>query len=274
MILLIVCANDCIPQIQDQLGLQSFNFVTANWHKQSHAIISVCTTCGTKFFYNMKLMCDTAPHQCCTIIVAQFHSVSFCLFLSRSLHNPPQALTVSDLVPIKGFVHEILCWLRTFGSVIQTALCYLEGPNFKHTVNWNLTGWISKVCWWNSNLYSTYILPIFHSLCVISLEFPCQISPCCSLSVPRRTRSIEKDCARQLQGRRVEGAVIGFCHGRLHPYGCCCGHWFSWARSYGTQRLWTAMMCLVIHISTFNIAPGFYLKRPEIPLDAKSCQET
>jgi hypothetical protein len=51
MRLLIVHANNYTPQIQDQLGLQSFNFITENWHKQSHAIISVCITCGTKFFY-------------------------------------------------------------------------------------------------------------------------------------------------------------------------------------------------------------------------------
>jgi len=42
--------------------------------------------------------------------------------------------------------------------------------------------------------------------------------------------------------------------------------------------LWTliqyTMRCLVIHVSTFNIKPRFYLKQPEIPLGAKSCQET
>ncbi|KAF8158700.1 hypothetical protein K438DRAFT_332569 [Mycena galopus ATCC 62051] len=36
------------------------------------------------------------------------------------------AFNRSDLVPIKGFVHEVLRCSRTSGSVLQTALCYLE----------------------------------------------------------------------------------------------------------------------------------------------------
>src|SRR6267154_5994038 len=31
-----------------------------------------------------------------------------------------------NVVPMKGFVHEVLCHSRTSGSVLQTALCYLE----------------------------------------------------------------------------------------------------------------------------------------------------
>jgi PHO85 cyclin-5 len=39
---------------------------------------------------------------------------------------PPTASSHTNLVPIKGFVHEALRQSRTSGSVLQTALCYLE----------------------------------------------------------------------------------------------------------------------------------------------------
>ena len=37
----------------------------------------------------------------------------------------------TNLVPIKGFVHEVLCKSCTSGSVLQTALCYLEAIHAK-----------------------------------------------------------------------------------------------------------------------------------------------
>ncbi|KAJ7268791.1 hypothetical protein B0H12DRAFT_1229675 [Mycena haematopus] len=41
------------------------------------------------------------------------------------------AFNRSNLVPIKGFVHEVLRRSRTSGSVLQTALCYLEAIRSK-----------------------------------------------------------------------------------------------------------------------------------------------
>ncbi|KII92886.1 hypothetical protein PLICRDRAFT_51214 [Plicaturopsis crispa FD-325 SS-3] len=38
----------------------------------------------------------------------------------------PQQASPSNLVPLKGFVHEVLRRSRTSGSVLQTALCYIE----------------------------------------------------------------------------------------------------------------------------------------------------
>jgi PHO85 cyclin-5 len=50
-----------------------------------------------------------------------------------SVSQPPSlfatgdtAIGTSNLVPMKGFVHEVLRRSRTSGSVLQTALCYLE----------------------------------------------------------------------------------------------------------------------------------------------------
>ncbi|KAF7321745.1 hypothetical protein MKEN_00696200 [Mycena kentingensis (nom. inval.)] len=48
---------------------------------------------------------------------------------SRNLQNEPDitsGLHKSNVVPMKGFVHEVLRRSRTSGSVLQTALCYLE----------------------------------------------------------------------------------------------------------------------------------------------------
>ena len=41
------------------------------------------------------------------------------------------ASSQTNLVPIKGFVHEVLRRSRTSGSVLQTALCYLEAIRTK-----------------------------------------------------------------------------------------------------------------------------------------------
>jgi hypothetical protein len=50
-------------------------------------------------------------------------------------HAPHQAdhciASQTNLVPIKGFVHEVLRRSRTSGSVLQTALCYLEAIRAK-----------------------------------------------------------------------------------------------------------------------------------------------
>ena len=43
----------------------------------------------------------------------------------------PSAQQNTNLVPIKGFVHEVLRRSRTSGSVLQTALCYLEAIRAK-----------------------------------------------------------------------------------------------------------------------------------------------
>ncbi|KZP34734.1 hypothetical protein FIBSPDRAFT_15251 [Athelia psychrophila] len=40
-------------------------------------------------------------------------------------------LQPQQLVPLKGFVHEVLCRSRTSVSVMQTALCYLAAMRFK-----------------------------------------------------------------------------------------------------------------------------------------------
>ncbi|KAJ7497531.1 hypothetical protein FB451DRAFT_1386767 [Mycena latifolia] len=45
---------------------------------------------------------------------------------SRAGQTPLQCEPDRNLVPIKGFVHEVLRRSRTSGSVLQTALCYLE----------------------------------------------------------------------------------------------------------------------------------------------------
>lgn len=58
---------------------------------------------------------------------------------SYSLHSPEIPLTSTssdqaprcDVVPMKGFVHEVLRRSRTSGSVLQTALCYLEAIRAK-----------------------------------------------------------------------------------------------------------------------------------------------
>jgi hypothetical protein len=50
--------------------------------------------------------------------------------LFMPMHAPHQAdhciAFQTNLMPIKGFVHEVLCQSRTSGSVLQMALCYLE----------------------------------------------------------------------------------------------------------------------------------------------------
>ncbi|KAG2148453.1 hypothetical protein BD769DRAFT_1412188 [Suillus cothurnatus] len=62
-----------------------------------------------------------------------------CIPDSYSLHSPKIPLTPGssdqtsrcDVAPMKGFVHEVLRRSRTSGSVLQTALCYLEAIRAK-----------------------------------------------------------------------------------------------------------------------------------------------
>ncbi|KAG1862547.1 hypothetical protein DFJ58DRAFT_715270 [Suillus subalutaceus] len=62
-----------------------------------------------------------------------------CIPDSYSLHSPKIPLTPDssdqaprcDVAPMKGFVHEVLRRSRTSGSVLQTALCYLEAIRAK-----------------------------------------------------------------------------------------------------------------------------------------------
>ncbi|KAG1874827.1 hypothetical protein F4604DRAFT_1924947 [Suillus subluteus] len=62
-----------------------------------------------------------------------------CMPNSYSLHSPEIPLMSGssdqaprcDIVPMKGFVHEVLRRSRTSGSVLQTALCYLEAIRAK-----------------------------------------------------------------------------------------------------------------------------------------------
>lgn len=62
-----------------------------------------------------------------------------CMPNSYSLHSPEIPLTSGssdqaprcDVAPMKGFVHEVLRRSRTSGSVLQTALCYLEAIRAK-----------------------------------------------------------------------------------------------------------------------------------------------
>lgn len=62
-----------------------------------------------------------------------------CIPHSYSLHSPEVSLTPClndqalrcDVAPMKGFVHEVLRRSRTSGSVLQTALCYLEAIRAK-----------------------------------------------------------------------------------------------------------------------------------------------
>lgn len=62
-----------------------------------------------------------------------------CLPNTYSLHSPQIPLTPGssdqaprgDVAPMKGFVHEVLRRSRTSGSVLQTALCYLEAIRAK-----------------------------------------------------------------------------------------------------------------------------------------------
>ena len=51
---------------------------------------------------------------------------------AHASQQPPRCITGSqNLVPIKGFVHEVLRRSRTSGNVLQTALCYLEAIRAK-----------------------------------------------------------------------------------------------------------------------------------------------
>ncbi|KAJ3844594.1 hypothetical protein F5878DRAFT_85610 [Lentinula raphanica] len=54
---------------------------------------------------------------------SQQHPVLFATGIHTECDSHPG---VSNLVPMKGFVHEVLRRSRTSGSVLQTALCYLE----------------------------------------------------------------------------------------------------------------------------------------------------
>ncbi|KAG0706156.1 hypothetical protein DFH29DRAFT_206538 [Suillus ampliporus] len=64
---------------------------------------------------------------------------ALCMPNSYSLHLPEIHLTPGssdhtprcDVAPMKGFVHEVLRRSRTSGSVLQTALCYLEAIRSK-----------------------------------------------------------------------------------------------------------------------------------------------
>lgn len=44
---------------------------------------------------------------------------------------PSVSGTPRELVLLKGFIHEVLCQSRTSGSVLQTALCYIEAVRAK-----------------------------------------------------------------------------------------------------------------------------------------------
>jgi hypothetical protein len=74
-----------------------------------------------------------------------------CIPNSYSLHSPEIPLTPRlsdqalqcDVAPMKGFVHEVLRRSRTSGSVLQTALCYLEAIRAK--VPELVTHWQEKV---------------------------------------------------------------------------------------------------------------------------------
>ena len=48
--------------------------------------------------------------------------------LALSLDNPTPTCVSgeADVTPLQGFVRELTCWSRTSGTVLQTALCYIE----------------------------------------------------------------------------------------------------------------------------------------------------
>ncbi|KAI0348898.1 hypothetical protein OH77DRAFT_1432531 [Trametes cingulata] len=49
----------------------------------------------------------------------------------ESYSQAPESSGGSNLIPIRGFVHEVLCRSRTSTGVLQTALCYLEAVHAK-----------------------------------------------------------------------------------------------------------------------------------------------
>jgi hypothetical protein len=51
--------------------------------------------------------------------------------ISSNQYNALNANARNNLVPLRGFVHKVLGRSRTSGSVLQTALCYLEAIRSK-----------------------------------------------------------------------------------------------------------------------------------------------
>jgi hypothetical protein len=156
-------------------------------------------------------------------------------------HAPHQAdhciASQTNLVPIKGFVHEVLRRSRTFGSVLQTALCYLkaicakvpkliekdkmgEGVQGELDLSGNFVQGDLEAEEWREPSLDSVMADFIHMDAAVDTD-----------SAPPEPMATV--CA-----------------------GC------------GQRRRDTS--CLVIHVSTFNIKPGFYLKRAEIPLGSKS----
>ena len=75
--------------------------------------------------HNSQLLSPITPSTQSSPIASQFTS-------APSAQQPDSSAgTQCNLVPIKGFVHEVLRHLQTSGCVFQTALCYLEAIRSK-----------------------------------------------------------------------------------------------------------------------------------------------